>query len=388
MLYKNVREALLWELQTLLSFSGEVTVRGMTTLETMHSSFTIFNPTDRLMCVKHRNGNPFAQIAETLWVLAGRNDLDWLERYIPQCKKWSDDGKTWRAGYGPRLRDWHKRSWSSVDIDGGVVHSVQGTGTDQIAEVVNKLKNDAFTRQAVISIWDPEADWVEGSKDYPCNCWLHFLQRDGQLHLNVAVRSNDAIFGFSHVDFFCWSVLQQIVAHLCGFEVGQMAWNASSFHIYERHYEKAQQIVTGNSKILLNGAAHPPVETVEGMCNSIENMDSWLSAIMNHHEPAARAGNTHVLSTGVIGGLFDIFIHMLFIYNHWLNNKTIYDSDDTKPNERVMIVKQLVNYIEQLPYCTSKVAAIEYFARHIPGFTGQLTVPTEEFKLLQALHII
>lgn len=375
--YENAREAVLRELGSLLVYGDEVTVRGMTTKEAMHNSFTILNPTDRLLCVKHRNGNPFAQIAETLWVLAGRDDLDWLERYIPGCKKWSDNGKTWRAGYGPRLRAWEGRSPG---------FPAQYEVVDQLAEVVNKLKADPFTRQAVISIWDPAVDWVEGSKDYPCNNWLHFLQRYGKLHLNVAVRSNDVIFGFSHVDFFCWSFLQQIVAHLCEFEVGQMTWNASSFHIYERHYDKAQQIVDGNDIVLKNGAVHPPVEEIEESTISIKELDRRLSWAFGVESIAKEDKNYNYELTSY--GMVDIYTKMLVIYNYWLNNKHIYDSDDTKPEERVRIVKQLVYYVEQLPYCTSKVVAIEYFARNMPGFTGQLTVPTEEFKLLQALHII
>lgn len=385
MLYKNVKEALLRELARLTVYGHEVTVRGSTTMELLHESFSIEEPADRLMCVKHRNGNPFAQIAETLWVLAGRNDLDWLERYIPQCKKWSDDGKTWRAAYGPRLRYWGHR-WHHYKVD-GTTSKVELETVDQLAEVVNKLRQEPYTRQAIISIWDPAQDWVEGSRDYPCNNWLHFLQRDGQVHLNVAVRSNDAIFGFSHVDFFCWSVLQQIVAHLTGFEVGQMTWNASSFHIYERHYDKAQQIVYDNSIAMVNVVAHPPVETVGNDCKTVTDLDDLLSVIFDH-EVQYRNGDYRTEKYLLRNDIFDTYAYMLFIYNYWLNNKQEYDSDDTKPEQRVHIVKELVYYTEQLPWCASKVAAIEYFSRLIPGFTGQLSVSTEEFRLLQALHII
>jgi thymidylate synthase len=53
-----------------------------------------------------RNNNVFAQLAETAWVLAGRNDLAFLGHYLPRVADFSDDGRTWRGAYGPRIRRW------------------------------------------------------------------------------------------------------------------------------------------------------------------------------------------------------------------------------------------------------------------------------------------
>lgn len=208
----------------------EVTVRGMTTREVIGVRMTIQKPRHRYFLVPGRNGNVFSQIAEALWVLAGRNDLEFITRYIPQAPKFSDDGVTWRAGYGPRLRDWH--------------------GTDQIGNVVRLLKKDPHSRQAVISLWDPAEDWQE-SKDIPCNNWLHFLIRNNRLHLNVSVRSNDAWYGFSHADFFIWSLLQEYVAHWVGVELGQMNWFVGSYHIYDRHYDSAKEVIARDNPIEL-----------------------------------------------------------------------------------------------------------------------------------------
>jgi hypothetical protein len=162
-----------------------------------------------------------------------------LELFIPQVKKFSDDGRTWRAGYGPRLRAWQQERFR--EYPGG--WEVDRYEIDQIAKVMGKLRTDQDTRQAVITIWDPAEDWVEGSRDYPCNNWLHFIIRDDKLHLNVGVRSNDLVFGFSHVDFFGWSVLLELMANWVGVGMGTINWNATSMHIYERHFGMMQQIV-------------------------------------------------------------------------------------------------------------------------------------------------
>lgn len=164
-----------------------------------------------------------AQIAEMMWILSGRNDIDWLSRYLPRAKDFSDDGRTWRGGYGPRLRRF-------------------GTDkVDQLAHVIALLKEDPTTRRAVFNIYDPEVDSAPG-KDVPCNNWVHFLAREGKLDANVAIRSNDLMWGWSGINSFEWATLLQLVAHLTGLEVGRVHYSISSLHLYERHWEKADRM--------------------------------------------------------------------------------------------------------------------------------------------------
>ncbi|PDQ34164.1 MAG: hypothetical protein B5766_13125 [Candidatus Lumbricidophila eiseniae] len=49
---------------------------------------------------------------------------------------------------------------------------------------------------------------------------LHFLVRHGRLSLNVALRSNDVLWGFSGINTFEWSVLQEMMAYWVGVEIG------------------------------------------------------------------------------------------------------------------------------------------------------------------------
>lgn len=238
-MYKTVQHAFVANLKAVMLEGNAIAPRGMETRELLMHSFKIAEPAKRMIISKARGGNPFAQMAEAVWVLAGRNDLDWLETYIPQCKKWSDDGKTWRAGYGPRLRQWN----GVGHVSPRYMPPHWDVPIDQIRQVYNKLRQDPDTRQAVITLWDPAEDWVMGSKDYPCNNWLHFIIRNHKLHLNVVVRSNDAVYGFSHADFFIWSILQDAMASWLNVGVGTMTWNTTSFHVYERHYDKAYDII-------------------------------------------------------------------------------------------------------------------------------------------------
>ena len=94
-------------LRSLLIYGDTVESRNGSTIELATQTITIEQPTQRFLHTPRRNNNPFAAIAETMWVLAGRNDLAFLTPYLKRAPDYSDDGgKTWRAGYGPRLRNW------------------------------------------------------------------------------------------------------------------------------------------------------------------------------------------------------------------------------------------------------------------------------------------
>lgn len=202
---------------------------GERTMELLHEQIVLKMPWKREVLVKGRNANIVAQIAETMWVLAGRNDVEFLGHYLARAKNFSDDGKTWRGGYGPRLRGWEDLSTSD------------DTHIDQIRHVLDLLNEDRTSRRAVAAIYDPEIDTAPG-KDIPCNDFLSFIGRKGRLDMSVFVRSNDLVWGWSGINAFEWSALQEIMAGILGLEVGHLVFNTTSLHIYDRHWPKADRM--------------------------------------------------------------------------------------------------------------------------------------------------
>jgi thymidylate synthase len=192
MKYRNAAAAMVAKLSQLLLTGEEVSVRGKLTRESMQQLVSLSNPLERCIVVPARHNNVFASIAETMWVIAGRSDIAYLSNYLPRAVKFSDDGETWRAGYGPRLRHW--------------------PGVDQFDAVVRTLTTAPTSRRAVMSIFDPSVDYQD-SLDVPCTNWLHFTVRDNKLDLSIAVRSNDIMWGFSGINTFEWSVVQEMMAH-------------------------------------------------------------------------------------------------------------------------------------------------------------------------------
>lgn len=252
----SLDEAFRGMLAKLLTEGERVRSRNGETLELTAQSITIERPLDRFLRTPGRNNNPFAAIAETMWIVAGRNDLGYLAPYLPRAPKYSDDGGgTWRAGYGPRLRDWQ--------------------GIDQVAQVYSLLSASIDSRRAVISLFDPAIDNVE-SNDIPCNNWLHFLSREGRLDLHVVARSTDIWFGFSGINVFEWSVLLEMMARWLHLDVGQLTFFTSSLHLYAEEHENRARIINGDDALITAPTTHPRLGYDTDWGNAATAHQQWM----------------------------------------------------------------------------------------------------------------
>lgn len=210
---RNVNHALPVALALLRDTGKAVAPRGQMTREIEGPfSTTYTNPTEMVCFDPQRDANPVFHFMEALWILAGRDDVQFLAYFLPRMADFSDDGKTFHAPYGYRLRSAY--------------------GFDQIEFCIKKLQADPDTRQAVASIWHPQLDW-QISRDLPCNDMLLFKIREGKLRLTVCNRSNDAVLGAYGANVVQFSTLQRYMAGVIGVDVGTYTQVSDSFHVYE-----------------------------------------------------------------------------------------------------------------------------------------------------------
>lgn len=111
----------------------------------------------------------------------------------------------------------------------------------QLEAAINKLREDRDTRQAVITIWDPELDNQPGKRDYPCTVAIGLSTVDNQLDMNVLMRSNDAWLGLPN-DVFVFTQLQWTIAHVLEMPAGKYTHTAWSLHLYEHDLEKIDRV--------------------------------------------------------------------------------------------------------------------------------------------------
>lgn len=202
-----------------------VAPRGSLTYELSPATLVINNPRKFLCIPPLRKGNYTFQLAEMLWMIRGSNDLEEIAHYNKAWNYFEDDDckGILNGAYGERLRAWNGK-------------------IDQFYEVYKKLKNDKFSRQAVMIIFDPDRDneiHIDGkySKDIPCTNYFVFTIRNNKLNMMTVMRSNDLSKGTLY-DIPTFIIFQHILAGWLEIEVGKYTHVANSFHIYEEDVEK------------------------------------------------------------------------------------------------------------------------------------------------------
>ena len=111
---------------------------------------------------------------------------------------------------------------------------------EQFKNVINALKKDAGSRQAVLSVWNPTLDMdpnkLNGQNRIPCSLYYQFLIRNGRLHCIYTMRSNDFL-GHHVIDLYCASglmeyVVKELKSTYPDLKVGSLTYMAGSLHAF------------------------------------------------------------------------------------------------------------------------------------------------------------
>jgi thymidylate synthase len=239
---RNVNQAfseIFWHLKT-LNLKPEETRNGPALVfpETVLTTYRY--PCERVLFDKKRDANPVFHLMESIWMLAGRNDVSFLQQFNKRMVDFSDDTKVFNAAYGHR---WRKHF-----------------GFDQIDEVIKLLRREPNSRQAVIQMWDSE-DLHKKTKDKACNTQIVFDIHNNRLNMTVFNRSNDIWWGAYGANAVHFSFLQEFVAAALSMHVGVYRQMSNNLHLYTELYDIGNYLsVPPNAKeydYYSNGAVRP-----------------------------------------------------------------------------------------------------------------------------------
>jgi hypothetical protein len=175
-------------------------------------------PQERVLFSPLRDANPFFHLMESLWMLAGRDDVAFPLFFNSRFGEYSDDGVTVHGAYGYRWRKW-------FDFD-------------QLRTIADELKANPKSRRCVLGMWDPRGDLGVASRDLPCNTHIYFDCRNGLLNMTVCNRSNDAIWGAYGANAVHMSVLQEVMAMWIGVPMGVYRQVSNNFHAYTDKFDE------------------------------------------------------------------------------------------------------------------------------------------------------
>lgn len=215
--------------------------RSGSTREILHAAFTIRDPLERWVLARRPAINPAFAIAETVWILAGREDSVLPNHWNPELPKYTGPGDRYHGAYGHRLR--------------------RRFGFDQLDRAYQALKNSPDSRQVVLQIWDPGIDLPDeegrpAAQDIPCNVLSMLKVRNGKLEWTQVMRSNDFLRGVPY-NFVQFTVLQEVMAGWLGLEVGSYDHLSDSLHVYDsdvgwlQEFDEQAEVVSNSDSLRL-----------------------------------------------------------------------------------------------------------------------------------------
>lgn len=155
---------------------------------------------------------PLKPFIELVWMLQGKNDLDFLRKYGVNYWDMFDIGDgTIGNSYGPRLRNFN--------------------GFDQLAKAIELLQTDPTSRRIALSFWNPTDD---DNSVVPCYSFIQFKVINNFINAYVTQRSGDAFIGVPN-DALLFSYLVSLLSYITGLYVGTVYYTINDFHIYEDH---------------------------------------------------------------------------------------------------------------------------------------------------------
>lgn len=138
----------------------------------------------------------------------------------------------------------------------------QKPGIDQVANAIDKLKNNPNDRRIIVSAWNP-VDFYQMALP-PCHVMHQLIVRDGKLNLIWTQRSCDMFLGIPY-NIASYALLLLLYAKEAGLKPGILKGELHDAHIYTNHLD---QVATQ-----LQRTPHPlptveiPDENWRGMLN-------------------------------------------------------------------------------------------------------------------------
>ena len=184
-------------------------------------------------------------IHELIWFLSGDTNIKYLQdNGVRIWNEWADEEGNLGPVYGYQWRSWPK-------ADGGHV--------DQIAQIINQIKNNPDSRRIIVSAWNVAE--VENMALPPCHMMFQFYVADGKLSCQLYQRSADIFLGVPF-NIASYALMTMMVAQVCGLEVGDFVHTLGDAHLYSNHLEQTDEQLSRQPYALPTMKINPDVKSI------------------------------------------------------------------------------------------------------------------------------
>ena len=162
-------------------------------------------------------------IGELLWFIQGSTNVKWLhEQGITIWDEWADPDGELGPIYGYQWRSWPTPAGGRID---------------QLADVINSIKTVPDSRRHIVSAWNV-GDLGDMALP-PCHAMFQFYVAQGRLSCQLYQRSADIFLGVPF-NIASYALLTEMVAQVCGLQVGDFVHTLGDAHLYLNHLDQAR----------------------------------------------------------------------------------------------------------------------------------------------------
>lgn len=201
---------------------GKISVQGQEvagTKELLNSGFTLLDITDNVATVRTGYSVSY-MLGELALYFTGRDDVELTSKFLSFLKCIRDSGVTTRSAYDAIVFNRY--------------------GFDQVAQVIDTLEHDPYSRRAVINFNVPNPERFE-TKDEICTIALVLELRGGKLDCTGVMRSNDVWLGTPY-DVVFFTELQKHIANELGVTYGKYTHFAVSLYAYAEDIDRVREV--------------------------------------------------------------------------------------------------------------------------------------------------
>ena len=165
-----------------------------------------------------------------------------LEEFVDKIR--SDESFAKMHGELPHIYGEQWRAWQAAD----------GRKIDQLAWVVDTVKNFPDRKHAVLSAWNPQFLYAMAKPgealSFPlCHILFHFSVSGNKLSCLLYQRSADTFLGVPF-NIASYAALTMIVAKIAGYEPGEFVHTLGDTHLYADHIEQVREQLTREPKAM------------------------------------------------------------------------------------------------------------------------------------------
>lgn len=118
---------------------------------------------------------------------------------------------------------------------------------DQIANLIDGIKNNPDSRRHIVTAWNPSE--VDQMALPPCHLLFQFYVANGKLSCQLYQRSADIFLGVPF-NIASYALLVHLIAHECNLEVGEFIHTLGDAHIYSNHIDQVNEQLSREPRTL------------------------------------------------------------------------------------------------------------------------------------------